>query len=423
MVNSGRSDEGMAKIGVGCRGLSAETEKLSCRREKVLSFKRSVKLRKMQRERVLNFAAIILFIAFIALFSFRLLHPSPFVLNLKAKLKGFHECLTFSPKGDLLAALRIGYPEGLVVGLWQVPSGQSAHFIVVTRAPSIGITPNSLTFSFDGRFLAVGYQENGVNKVSVFNLADGRKVQTIVMGKSSNPPSVTFAPDGRLAIIYGERLWFAWVESGERIQTKIQALRVTFSPDGRFIVAWRGNEVNIFDGKGQMIRKLKVRKASIRFIDELIFSRDGQKLVCFWHDRKQVGQVFQERWWFSIWGTKDWRLERSKPLTQFQTSTQLSGINLKLVAFLENSLIGWHGLLWRLKRSFEPVLSRLLRSPVVFSGPPSRVLVYRLEDGKLVAKSPWFKYADNAAFSPDGRYLAVSCEGGITLWELKGRGK
>jgi len=389
----------------------------------------------MQREKVLNFVAIIFFVvfvtfsaffAFLAFEFFNSTYLSPFVLKAKWKVQGLNFDLAFSPKSDLLAAFGWAYGQDAVI-LWQTSTRQMVHSWVVSPL-SYGFS-YLLDFSPDGCLLAVGHDEQDINKVSVFKTADGRKLRTIVMGKGYIS-SIIFAPDGQLAINQNERLWFVQVDSSKKFQTKIQARRVVFSPDGRLIAACRRDRIDIFDGKRRLVQQLKVAKASSIDIniDKAIFSQDGQKFVCLWWEWKEIGMALQRQWWISIWRTGDWKLERSQPLTPFQLSTRLIGqlegeinLNVSLVAITEPLPTGWDGLLWRLDLLVTPII---FHSGLRISPPPSQVSLYRLEDGQLVAKLPRFgRDVEDIAFSPDGRYLAVSHGDWIVLWELRGSGK
>ena len=112
------------------------------------------------------------------------------------------------------------------------------------------------------------------------------------------------------------------------------------------------------------------------------------------------------------------------PLTPFQTFTDGYGdisLDGSLVAVPKISLTGWDGLWWRLRRFFNILSARLSKSPIALPDPPLKVSVYRLGDGQLVAEC---EGAYGAAFSPDGRYLAVShgkeFQSVIALWEFRG---
>jgi WD40 repeat protein len=87
-----------------------------------------------------------------------------------------------------------------------------------------------------------------------------------------------------------------------------------------------------------------------------------------------------------------------------------------MVALAEPDPSGWDGTLWRL----ESFVCRLLGRDLP-SFPPTQVVVRRLSDGQIVAKLPRLRRnVWDCAFSPDGRYLAVSHGNLIALWERKG---
>jgi hypothetical protein len=109
------------------------------------------------------------------------------------------------------------------------------------------------------------------------------------------------------------------------------------------------------------------------------------------------------------------------PLTPFYEDSLLIrsaafAPDLSMVALAEPDPSGWDGTLWRLER----FVCRLLGHHTP-SAPPTQVVVRRLNDGQIVAKLPRFGYhVHGCAFSPDGRYLAVSHGDFIALWERKG---
>jgi WD40 repeat protein len=85
-----------------------------------------------------------------------------------------------------------------------------------------------IAFSPDGRFLAVVCFEQGMGKVVLFTVADGRRLRTITMGKNTWMLNVTFAPDGRLAVIRNSQLSFIRVNDGKKMPTNIQAKIIVF---------------------------------------------------------------------------------------------------------------------------------------------------------------------------------------------------
>jgi hypothetical protein len=264
--------------------------------------------------------------------------------------------------------------------------------------------------------LAVGYWEQCVGNVALFTVPEGRRLQTITMGKSRLEPTVTFSPDGRVAVVFNFRLWFVRIDDGKKMPTKIQAESVVFSPDGRWLAAAQRQSMSIYDANGHLVRQIQPTSP---IIWAAAFSKDGQRLACLWWSVQVKRSIASGRYGVSVWQTDGWRLMRSTPLTPFYeifSPYAAFAPDLSMVALPEPDPSGWDGTLWRLG-SF---VCRLLGSDLPFF-PPTQVVVRRLSDGQIVAKLPRFGYdVQGCAFSPDGRYLAVSHDDFIALWERKG---
>ncbi len=380
------------------------------------------------KEKWLNWFAVIVSVIFLAFWSWWLFRPQPmpFVLRARWKVQGFLTgSVIFSPTGDWLAAAVVNSKQGqrmMTVQLWRVPEIQNTPKVLTVsqQVQPMDISLPQLGFSPDGRLLVVGYAEKGLGKVAVFRVADGRRLQTIMMGKSKweLTPTVTFAPDGRLAVVHDSRLWFVRVDDGKKMPTKIQAEDIAFSPDGRWLAAVQvGNVVSIYDANGHLVRQIQPPHS----VWTIAFSKDGQRLACLWLLERGKSLVTLMRYGVSIWRTNDWSLVRSVPLAVFYEVFLSSAAfvpDLSLVALSEPDLSGWDGLWWQLEHF---VVEELLRRQHL-SAPPTQVVVRRLRDGKIVTKLPRFgRFAWDFAFSPDGRYLAVlHTAGTIALWERKG---
>jgi WD40 repeat protein len=380
------------------------------------------------KEKWLNSIALVGFILIVSLWAWWLFRPrntQPMPFTLRARWKDFAITIkgikiAFSPKGNWLAAPVLKKGQ-LVVHLWQVSKVEDPPKVLTISQQAL---PSKPDFSPDSRLLAIGYWEQGIGKVVLLTVADGRRLLTVTMGKSKNfmqPPTVTFAPDGRLAVVHNSQLYFVRVEDGKKTPTKIQAESIAFSPDGRWIAAIQPNVVNIYDANGHLVKGIQLQPTSHTIAFRLLtaaFSKDGQRLACLWWSQQRKSLITSMRWVVSVWQTDGWRLVRSAPLTpshEIFLPRAAFAPDLSMVALAEPDPSGWDGTLWRLER----FVCRLMR--YLPSDPPTQVVVRRLSDGQIVAKLPRFGYyVQGCAFSPDGRYLAVSHGDFIALWERKG---
>jgi WD40 repeat protein len=379
------------------------------------------------KEKWLNRIALVGFVLVVGLWAWWLFRPQPMPFTLRArwKVQGFViGGIAFSPNGDWLAASVWNSQQGqstLTVQLWQVPKTQTNPkvFSVSQQVQPISICINSpqLDFSPDGRLLAVGYLEQGVGKVALFTVPEGRRLQTITMGKWVLTPTVTFSPDGRLAVVFNFRLWFVRIDDGKKTPTSIRAESIVFSPDGRWMVAAQRQSTSIYDANGHLVRQIQPTSP---IIWAAAFSKDGQRLAClWWSQQRKLPIALVRRYGVSVWQTDGWRLMRSMPLTPFYEIFSPRAAftpDLSMVALAEPDPSGLDGTLWRLERFVWRLLGRHIPS-----APPTQVVVRRLSDGQIVAKLPRFgRRVWDCAFSPDGRYLAVSHGDFIALWERKG---
>jgi WD40 repeat protein len=382
------------------------------------------------KEKWLNRIAVVGFVIVLGLWVWWLFRPQPmpFVLRARWKVQGFAiGGIAFSPNGDWLAASVWNFQQGQsTVQLWQVPKTQTNPkvFSVSQQVQPMGISSPQLDFSPDGRLLAVGYLEQGVGKVALFTVPEGRRLQTITMGKSKrlSTPTVTFSFDGQLAVFHDLRLWFVRIDDGKKMPTKIQAESIAFSLDGRWIAAIQPNVVNIYDANGHLVKRVhSTSQTTLLTFEAVAFSKDGRRLVCLWSSQHTKSPFPLMRYGVTVWRTDTWQSEKSMPLTPFYEDSLLIrsaafAPDLSMVALAEPNPSGWDGTLWRLG-SF---VCRLLGSDLPFF-PPTQVVVRRLSDGQIVAKLPRFGYdVQGCAFSPDGHYLAVSHGDFIALWERKG---
>ncbi|MFA0768467.1 MAG: hypothetical protein OXFUSZZB_001795 [Candidatus Fervidibacter sp.] len=237
------------------------------------------------------------------------------------------------------------------------------------------------------------------------------------MGKWVLMPFVTFSPDGRLAVVFNFRLWFVRIDDGKKTPTSIRAKDIAFSPDGRWLAAQIDGVVSLYDANGRLVRQFRQPPHTVWVA---AFSKDGQRLACLWWSRqRKLPIALVRRYGVSVWQTDGWRLMRSMPLTpfyEFFPHCAAFAPDLSMVALAEPDPSGLDGTLWRLEHFVWRLLGRHIPSD-----PPSQMVVRRLSDEQIVAKLPRLRRnVWDCAFSPDGRYLAVSHGDFIALWERKG---
>ncbi|HZE68438.1 MAG TPA: caspase family protein [Pyrinomonadaceae bacterium] len=115
------------------------------------------------------------------------------------------------------------------------------------KAPDMGIVP-AAGFSFDSKLIAITGFEKEERSVLIYETEKGRKVNTFPINDDENSGPVTtlcISGDARfLAAGYATKIDIFEVASGKTIRTLPHAGRVvslSFSPDGRFLVALGGN--------------------------------------------------------------------------------------------------------------------------------------------------------------------------------------
>jgi WD40 repeat protein len=192
---------------------------------------------------------------------------------------GFHATgLTFSPKSNTLAV------SDMIGGiqLLEVASGKSLRQFMTTSGPH-----GSVTFSADGKTLAMGTDLGSESGVSVWDVFTG-KLRVQIKRQGVRLGGVALSPDGKSLATWGEneivQLWDA--DTGKENQRfKLENGRATaavFSPDGRTLATADGSEIGLWEiASGKQVLSLAGRHG---IGASLSFSPKGKTLAAATHD-------------------------------------------------------------------------------------------------------------------------------------------
>ncbi|MGW2639616.1 caspase, EACC1-associated type [Streptomyces sp. NPDC001348] len=353
--------------------------------------------------------------------------------------------VALSPDGRLLAAVRAGATGSGSLGLWDVTSLDKPRSITVPGPREARIL--SLAVGHDGRTLAAGRVDGGIELWDVSRRTAPHLLRTL-HGHTGDVDSLAFAPSGSLMASAGKdgtvRLWDTANQArttaqatlpGFRTGTQTDELkdkalhRVAFSPDGRFL-AGPG------DGKNVLVRLWKVRgrakptsagtatdswaTSCVTDMASVAFSPDGKAIAT------ACGHTT------SLWGvtapSNPWRG------AELQDSTDADGmVGPALFTPQGHQLLRASGrgvLLWYVENTIRPAAAASFgesisgfQTTTMVSGGARRLLVIHGADAgtlwdlprdrilhKPLAKLPGSGDigAEGAAFSPDGRILALS---------------
>jgi WD40 repeat protein len=243
-------------------------------------------------------------------------------------------------------------------------SGKVTGSFVVYGGPPL-TQVSSLSFSADGKLLAVG---GTPNFVEVWDIENQRKILGFAGGSN-----VALTPDGKVLVTDGKdiRLW--GVPSGELLRTikwtGEMIRRFSFSPDGtKLLVSSNGNDDAVFAiPAGE-------RMATLKNTQQGQFSKDG--LLIVGGNAKHI----------LIWSTKDWSLIRD-----------LSNGPDYVTHF-----------------AVDP------KEDLAVVGGPNTARLVRLGSGEEVGKLGQ-GYTNFAAYSKDGSLVLTYPSSGFGIWDRTGK--
>lgn len=311
--------------------------------------------------------------------------------------RGQVDSLAFSPDGRALAAAEVNGGIGMN-DQWLAPGGVVTT-IRLRRLPD-GLTLRelrgntdlvwSVAFSPDGQQIASGGRDNSIR---IWRVADGAPLATWspptnhAQGAYKGVLSVAFSPDGLMLAAAGvDSVWVWRMSDRQLLATRaVSSAEVAFSPAGRMVATRSTNAIDLWD------------------------PADGHRIRA-WSD-PSVGLC---------------RLTFSANASLIASCERSGAIDLRHLpdGTVIRRLPGHQSGTWRL--AFHPG-GRLL-----FSGgtdgregshelemPVSAVRVWRVDDGRLLAKLPaGIGLVHSLAVSKDGRWVAAGMEHEIRLWPV-----
>ncbi len=339
--------------------------------------------------------------------------------------------LVFSPDGRLLAT---GTFRSSTIKIWETATSRKLRDISTGTQGGNGLTP-MVVFSRDSKYIAVAA---GDNSVKVWDVANGREVQTLsgpqgTVMAAAGVFFLGFTSDNRLVTVSDAvRVWD--ISSGRELRTiSANAMSsfngtdsgITLSPDGNQILITEGGpdtEIRSFDlTSGKEGNKIKLPGDQIDSL-QLTFTSDGHLLAAGLEEKR-----------FKLWdltakSTKE-LATASKDYSQFKFSR-----DGRFVLLTDNYTVRvWEVATLKEQPAIKVPNTGIFTQVDVFAsfsddgkkiatgGFDTDIITWETETAKQLSKMTGrTNMAYNVMFSADGTHLSV---GGRTRWDLRtGRG-
>ncbi len=235
------------------------------------------------------------------------------------------------------------------------------------------------------------------HKIDIWDL-NSNQIKTTLEGHTNSVLSVSFSSDGKMLASTGYsnkiRLWN--IENGEhRVITTPHKIvsRVMFSPDRKTIVSSKNDEVLVWDIEtGSFIAKLEDTTS----VDNIVFINDGSALFCC--------TKHEARFWDTNTGKLKMRIELEGHYRHLFTISP-DGQTLATARIDDYKVKLWNTQTGQLKNTLA-------------NDPRNLKIVAIANNIPKIVNYPT-KRVTSITFSPDGRTLAVSTNGGIIFWNIE----
>ena len=326
--------------------------------------------------------------------------------------------LAFSRDGRFIAAAGTVLRENQsqpVIRVWDARAGQLQRSVETPADPfaRIAVSP-------DGRLVAAAVVGDDKSQVRLWDVGSGQLKSTLA-AQSRWGEAAAFSPDGKLLVTVGDgvQLWDA--ETGELKRTLMKSefaarpALATFSPDGKSVAVTLAfptrrarYAIQVLDVEtGKPVGKFGM--SLMDSVGGVVFSPDGDEIAVGNNARVVIGDVAS--------GAVTWDFDRERA----QISDIAFSPDGRTLAHTHaaGTVRLWDAQTGELKRTVSQPVRAIAFSPdsktLAITG--AGLALLDLESGKLRQLRPGPGATESfAAFSPDGKLLAVLNRGGLTLW-------
>lgn len=329
---------------------------------------------------------------------------------------GYSGFMKISPDGQ-----RLGVRVGGAVDIWDISSGKSLKTI---KGVVDSDTAGAISFSPDGKKIAIGWSDNSVHLVDIKTWAKIRQC----VGHTNHIFDLDFSPDGKMIASAGRdltvRLWDSG--TGDLISTlKGHAGRIstlTFSPNSQLLASGgRDEAIVLWDvpSRNQMKSTELPHGASVL---SMAFSPDGRMFVSAGADYKASSSLVR------LWNLDEISEIKNFPHPGCVTVSVISPNGALLATSCNDQVVR----LWDLSSLAQITTFTTTTHPIcrclAFS-PDGRLLAAGGEKGSVnlwdvasdmrkISLQGDGPLATAAAFSPDGEFLVAGSNGSVKVWRV-----